>query len=103
MTVYLGDPFPCKALTFDSLAWQPTANSEPTASPRKPPTLPSLMTNIPVIQGSARRWVVRHVLLASIAGLGVGELYRRFYVEPSRQKRRDYYREHHNIDYDKFI
>lgn len=56
-----------------------------------------------VIEGITRRWVTRHIILGFAVSLGIGEAYRRLFLEPSRQQRRDYYRENFNIDYDKLI
>ena len=57
----------------------------------------------PIFQGAARRWFIRNFLIASALGLGVGEIYRQFYVIPSRKKRIDFYRDNYGIDYEKLL
>lgn len=45
----------------------------------------------PVIEGSARRWVVKHLSLAFATSLVAGELWWRGYALPRTQRRDKYY------------
>lgn len=57
----------------------------------------------PIFEGAARRWFIRHFLIASALGLGIGEAYRQLYAIPSRKKRVDFYRDNYGIDYEKLL
>lgn len=57
----------------------------------------------PIFEGAARRWFIRHFLIASALGLGISETYRQLYVIPARKKRIDFYRENYGIEYEKLL
>lgn len=46
----------------------------------------------PIFEGTARRWVVRHMLISLGLGIGAAEAFWRLYELPRRQQRDEYYR-----------
>lgn len=46
----------------------------------------------PVFEGAGRRWAIRHLTIATVAGIIVGEAYWHFYELPRRRQRDEYYK-----------